>query len=254
MVEALRENGILKDRATMSKRLCRWPKAKIKNAYSKQIALCIETQWQLFYLRCNPVKGDYNFYLYAYDKSALMEVQRQAKQLPVFCFTRLKSTGEPIRISYGANCYAPVEFENPYRLNERCRDEINGAIAQRFNGMNLAAGAVEQVVQEYGLERTRFVVAAAIQDRDGDARISHANKMWADSVRTIKDMDGHGADRASYFASMQAHSCLLDDFAIDVRKFERTQNHTKKEPERKSVCPCRRFFNVKIHVETKELK
>ena len=124
------------------------------------------------------------------------------------------------------------QYRESYQLNERCRDEINGAIAQRFNGMNLSAGAVEQVVQEYGLERIRFVVAAAIQERDWDARISPANKKWADSVRAIKDMDGNGVDRASYFASMQAHSCLLDSFASDVRKFERTQNHTKKEPER----------------------
>ena len=125
VVEALRENGLLQDRATMSKRLCRWPKAKIENAYSNQIALCIETQWQLFYLRCNPIKGDYNFCLYAYNKAALMEVQRQAKHLPAFCFTRLKSTGEPIRISYGANCYAHVEFENPYRSIEKQLDELN---------------------------------------------------------------------------------------------------------------------------------
>lgn len=124
------------------------------------------------------------------------------------------------------------QYRESYRLNERCRDEINGAIAQRFNGMNLSAGAVEQVVQEYGLERTRFVVAAAIQERAWDARISPANKKWADSVRSIKDMDGSGVDRATYFASMQAHSCLLDSFASDVRKFERTKSHTKKEPER----------------------
>lgn len=54
-----------------------------------------------------------------------MEVQRQVKHLPVFCFTRLKSTGEPIRISYGANCYAPVEFENPYRSIDKQLDELN---------------------------------------------------------------------------------------------------------------------------------
>ena len=60
-------------------------------------------------------------------------------------------------------------------LNERCRDEIDAALAQRFDGMRLGAGAVEQVVAEYGLERTKYVLAAAIQTRDGDGRISRTN-------------------------------------------------------------------------------
>ena len=52
-------------------------------------------------------------------------------------------------------------------LNERCRDEIDAALAQRFDGLRLGAGAVEQVVSEYGWERTKYVLAAAIQTRDG---------------------------------------------------------------------------------------
>lgn len=105
VVAALRENGLLKDSATMNKRMARWSSAVIKNAYSAQIALCIETKQQLYYLRCNPLKGDYNFYLYMYDKPLLMEVQRKAKNMPVHCFTHLKSSVEPIRLTYGMNGY-----------------------------------------------------------------------------------------------------------------------------------------------------
>ncbi len=50
--------------------------------------------------------------------------------------------------TYHASCH----------LNERCRDEIDAALAQRFDGMQLGAGAVEQVVAEYGLERTKYVL------------------------------------------------------------------------------------------------
>ena len=64
------------------------------------------------------------------------------------------------------------QYHASYHLNERCRDEIDAALAQRFDGMRLGAGAVEQVVAEYGLERTKYVLAAAIQTRDGDGRIS----------------------------------------------------------------------------------
>ena len=68
------------------------------------------------------------------------------------------------------------QYHASCHLNERCRDEIDAALAQRFDGMRLGAGAVEQVVTEYGLERTKYVLAPAIQTRDGDGRISRANR------------------------------------------------------------------------------
>lgn len=77
IVAALRENGLLKDRATMSKRMAQWSSAEIKSGYSKQIALRIETDRLLLYLRCNPMRGDYNFYLYAYRKARLREALRK---------------------------------------------------------------------------------------------------------------------------------------------------------------------------------
>ena len=97
------------------------------------------------------------------------------------------------------------QYHASCHLNERCRDEIDAALAQRFDGMRLGAGAVEQVVAEYGLERTKYVLAAAIQTRDGDGRISRTNREWADSIRTIKDMDRRGFDRSCYYADLQAH-------------------------------------------------
>jgi hypothetical protein len=100
------------------------------------------------------------------------------------------------------------QYHASCHLNERCRDEIDAALAQRFDGLRLGAGAVEQVVAKYGLERTKYVLAAAIQTRDGDGRISRTNREWADSIRMIKDMDRRGFDRSCYYADLQAHTCL----------------------------------------------
>lgn len=136
-------------------------------------------------------------------------------------------------ISYARQHDEVQQYRESYRLNERCGDEINGAIALHYDGMHLDDGAVEQVVAEYGLERTKYVLAAAIQIRDGDGRISRTNEAWANSVRPIKDMDERGFDRACYYASLQAHSCLLDGFANQVRKFEKAKAQpTQDTPER----------------------
>ena len=125
------------------------------------------------------------------------------------------------------------QYHASCHLNERCRDEIDAALAQRFDGMRLGAGAVEQVVAEYGLERTKYVLAAAIQTRDGDGRISRTNREWADSIRMIKDMDRRGFDRSCYYADLQAHTCLLDGFVNQVRKFEKAKAQPSQDtPER----------------------
>ena len=124
------------------------------------------------------------------------------------------------------------QYHESSRLNERCCDEINGAIAQRYDGMHLQSGGVKQVVEEFGLERTKYVLAAAIQARGNDPRISRSNRAWADSVRTIKDRDERGLDRA-YHYGLQAHSCVLDGFVDDMRKFEKAKAQPAQDtPER----------------------
>lgn len=89
-------------------------------------------------------------------------------------------------------------------------------------------GAVQQVLAGYGAERTRYIVAAAIQVRDGDARISPQNRRWADSVRTIQDINADGYDKAVYFANLKSHSGLIDIFTSRLRQQERE----KTAPER----------------------
>ena len=108
------------------------------------------------------------------------------------------------------------------KLNEECRDEIDDAISYNYNGLCLDDGAVQQVLAGYGAERTRYIVAAAIQVRDGDARIS------PDSVRKIKDINADGYDKAAYYANLQSHSGLIDIFTSRLRQLERE----KTAPER----------------------
>lgn len=54
-----------------------------------------------------------------------------------------------------------------------------------------------------------------------------------DSIRTIKDMDRRGFDRSCYYADLQAHTCLLDGFVNQVRKFEKAKAQPDQDtPER----------------------
>ena len=55
------------------------------------------------------------------------------------------------------------QYRASMKLNEECRDEIDDAISYNYNGLCLDDGAVQQVLAGYGAERTRYIVAAAIQ-------------------------------------------------------------------------------------------
>lgn len=120
------------------------------------------------------------------------------------------------------------QYRASMKLNEECRDEIDDAISYNYNGLCLYDSAIQQVLAGYGAERTRYIIAAAIQVRDGDTRISPQNRRWADSVRTIHDINADGYDKAAYYANLKSHSGLIDIFASRLRQLERE----KTTPER----------------------
>lgn len=127
------------------------------------------------------------------------------------------------------------EYNESNRLNRACRNEIDAAIAECYDGVRMDPGVVEQVVERFGLERTRYVVAAAIQCEEYDARIAASNRKWAAKVRPVKDLDDSGRDRATRYATGSAHTGLLNNFAFCVQEYKPSKKHSaynKNTPER----------------------
>lgn len=111
VITGLRQNGLLKDRKTMLARSMRFRAAIISTEGRNTMAFRIETQEHLFYLRCIPNKGEYNFYCYGYNKTELMEVLRQQKKLPRISWAELDSSHEVVAICYGESGYHKWEPE-----------------------------------------------------------------------------------------------------------------------------------------------
>ncbi len=79
-VNALRDQGILKDRQSMSIYCHEHPEAKMKDAWHPDLyGFRAKYGKYRFYLRCFPYSGDYNFYIYCYLDERLREAERAGK-------------------------------------------------------------------------------------------------------------------------------------------------------------------------------
>lgn len=118
--------------------------------------------------------------------------------------------------------------EEAYRLslkaNIACKNAIETAIATHtstsatLRGVNFdAAKAVAEVVPQFGLERTVYVIANTLRLKNWDARYSSSNKSWAATIPSFHC--GPGIDDVSCrFCVDKAHAVLIDAFAEKVRK------------------------------------
>ena len=108
-----------------------------------------------------------------------------------------------------------------------CKDAIEKAIAEKFDGYTLPGDTAEGVIRQYGKERVEIVLANTIMHLSHDGRFSPNNKEWAKSL--VPSADWQTRD---YIVT--SHPAVLDGFTNQVRRFiERDR-----EPE-KAVLPER---------------
>lgn len=68
-INSLRKQGLLKDRRSMADYCYQHPEAKILGAWHSDVyGFCVNTDRHRYFVRCFPHQGDYNFYVYCYQK------------------------------------------------------------------------------------------------------------------------------------------------------------------------------------------
>lgn len=103
-------------------------------------------------------------------------------------------------------------YHASYKANVACREAIETAIAEHYYDNRLNAGAVKQVVDQFGYDRVFYVLANTVQQKDDDGRISRDNKEWAKTIPVFQDGDRHG-----YFVVDQCNPGLTDLFLKQAR-------------------------------------
>ena len=142
-------------------------------------------------------------------QTALAAAEKAATfaELPVYCqnaaYAREHGELEQYRVSRQANI--------------ACKEAIEQAVYQNYDGKRLHDGTAAKVMQQFGTERVMYVLANTIQQKEWDGRFNFYNKEWAKSVVIPPNPDSFGFERNSEFV-VDSHAGLTDLFVSQARQ------------------------------------
>lgn len=132
---------------------------------------------------------------------SLLGAQREKHTVPIY--------QESLR--YARENGEMEQWQASLQANVACRDAIDSAIRDGFDGMYLTAD-VKGVLAEFGPERVALVLASTLQARDGDQRFSRSNQAWAAAVSMVN------TENRRFDYMLNTHSAVLDGYVNKVRK------------------------------------
>ena len=130
--------------------------------------------------------------------------------------------------------------------NVACKEAIEAALARNDGG------AAQRVTEQYGFERTLFVLAETVRSRETDVRISPDNRTWAASQPSPDTRDaslrilGDSALISAFLTRVRQEGALLREQRGGAEKISPTQNgDSRKRDEKPSI---RKLLSRKIPV------
>ena len=134
---------------------------------------------------------------------------------------------------------AQKELEKAQEKMERdtkvaCKDAIDRAIAENFDGYRLPKETAEGVIKEYGIDRVSYVLANTVMHRRQEDRISSENKEWAKSIEPYAMYESRDIVASS-------HPAVLNGFINQTRRYIEhekelaAQAEAEQEPEQNDI-------------------
>ena len=119
----------------------------------------------------------------------------------------------PHSASYAKKHGELEQYRASNQANLQCKEAIEAAVREHFDGMYLSRDAAKGVIETYGIDRVMFVLANTVQLQDWDGRYSPRNKEWA------KTIPNDNSDTVRYGYVVNSHPAVLDGF-IDLVRME----------------------------------
>ena len=103
-------------------------------------------------------------------------------------------------------------WRDSLRENIRCKEAIEKALSENFDGMHLKDGIIPPLAEEYGIDRLTWVLANTVKEHPGDGRFRPENKEWAGTIPIPKDS-------RNYEFSVGSHPEIVNGLISDYRKY-----------------------------------
>ncbi|MBP3647947.1 MAG: DUF3849 domain-containing protein [Clostridia bacterium] len=109
-------------------------------------------------------------------------------------------------------------YRASFHANVACRDAIDTAIHEHYDGNRLGTAAVTQVVEQFGMDRVLHVLAATARYKEWDGRISSEHKEWA-----FHQPDPDPTEHCVSYVIHASHPGLVDLFMKQTREMVKEQ-------------------------------
>ena len=125
------------------------------------------------------------------------------------------------------------QYRESLQANIACKEAIEKAVGENYHGLSVdTKTAAAQVMAQFPTERIRYVLAATVQQKDWDGRISDDNKAWAKNIPVVDEQNRY------YLVVDQCHPGLTDLFVKRFREvtekklsiMERMSESSSKKP------------------------
>ena len=123
---------------------------------------------------------------------AKQEQQRILRETPVYRYPA----------HYAREHGEQEEYRASRKANIACKQAIEAGISEHYRDNRLGKGAAWEVMEAFGVERTLYVLANTVRQKDWDGRISRDNKVWARTVPVYEDTAAWGDDRNREFVAV----------------------------------------------------
>lgn len=132
LVYELRKSGPLKNLSEMSVYCSEYEEGRLGDVSRGSYGYVAESEHYRYCLRCTPIQGDYNAYLYIYDKrqqemNELHKLLEMKQDLPEVCFSTLSSDGTLICIKHGETGYYKSDWDTGDTVKNRKLADFNNA-------------------------------------------------------------------------------------------------------------------------------
>lgn len=134
------------------------------------------------------------------------------------------------------------QYRASHKANVACKNAIETSIRDNYRNNCLGSDTAKQVIAEFGFDRTLYVLANTVREKDWDGRIDRKNKDWARTIPVFDDENGFGDNRNLEFIVDRAHPGLVDLFINQARReYLLTQPLTKEDIQAEAARLLRRL-------------